>query len=72
MQDNQILTASAPTELQVNNQQNGQDQDTDDASHNPLVPSHSPGHWIEDPPTLANVVINIMQLQDNVPLYVNT
>jgi hypothetical protein len=72
MQDNQILIASAPTELQVNNQQNGQDQDTDDASHYPLVPSHSPGHWIEDPPTLANVVINIMQLQDKVPLHVNT
>ena len=50
-------------ELEIQDHQDGQDKGGYDETDDPLVSVHSPHHASNDPPALANVDINVIQLQ---------
>ena len=50
-------------ELEIQDHQDGQDKDGYDETDDPLVSVHSPHHASNDTPALANVDINVIQLQ---------
>lgn len=50
-------------ELEIQDHQDGQDKEGDDETDDPLISIHSPHHVSNDLPAVANVDIDIIQLQ---------